>query len=305
MNEEAMRKALKECIKLKGKEILADKSVFKNVIQDMLPGLGLQKERNLLIIAAENFSLGQKLLEAPPHNEAREYVFKRLLQELAEGGLSREAAIAVMQSFTMALGWKVNVTVTDVSPISPSLKTAQNTQKPIHPKNSFGPFIADKANKESAYYCRSDLTDVIVPNGVACIGREAFKNCRSLKKIVISDSVKYIGESAFIGCCSLTDIKIPNSVISIGDYAFFGCKRLIVNVPDSVASIGANAFFVVKLVYYSGPASGSPWGAEEHMKGKAPSPAHSKPAPTPDSQPQSVEPDVSDAFSRLWQSLFR
>ncbi|MBQ7501127.1 hypothetical protein IJT93_00225 [bacterium] len=51
MNEEAMRKALRESVELLGAGILADRRRFRGVMHDLLPGLNYEKERSLLIIA--------------------------------------------------------------------------------------------------------------------------------------------------------------------------------------------------------------------------------------------------------------
>lgn len=61
--------------------------------------------------------------------------------------------------------------------------------------------------------------------------------------IVIPDGVKKIGKDAFIFCENLTSVIIPNSVQAIGEYAFFGCKNLeLIEVPDSVNRIDNAAF---------------------------------------------------------------
>ncbi|MBO5927897.1 MAG: leucine-rich repeat protein, partial [Clostridia bacterium] len=74
----------------------------------------------------------------------------------------------------------------------------------------------------SAFYYRSSLTSIVIPNSVTSIGSSAFENCSSLTSIVIPDSVTSIGDRACNNCYSLTSIKIPNSVTSIGDDVFYG-----------------------------------------------------------------------------------
>ena len=72
----------------------------------------------------------------------------------------------------------------------------------------------------------TDLTSVVIPNGVTSIGEFAFWGCSSLTSITIPDSVTSIGDSAFKNCSSLTSITIPDGVTSIGGAAFYGCSNL-------------------------------------------------------------------------------
>ena len=96
--------------------------------------------------------------------------------------------------------------------------------------------------KQAFYWCYS-LTSVVIPNSVTSIGGYAFQSCSSLTSVVIPDSVTSIGEGAFSGCKSLTSVVIPDSVEFIGDWAFRNCSSLTsVVIPDSVTSIGEYAF---------------------------------------------------------------
>ena len=94
-----------------------------------------------------------------------------------------------------------------------------------------------------AFHNCSNLTNVIIGDGVTSIGGYAFYNCSSLTSITIPNSVTSIGSSAFYNCSSLTSITIPDSVTSIGSSAFSGCSSLTsITIPDSVMSIGSSAF---------------------------------------------------------------
>ena len=94
-----------------------------------------------------------------------------------------------------------------------------------------------------AFYGCSSLTSIVIPNSVTSIGSGAFEGCRSLTNIVIPDGVTSIGSSAFQACINLMSIVIPNSVTSIGNSTFSECSSLTsIVIPDSVTSIGNNAF---------------------------------------------------------------
>ena len=65
--------------------------------------------------------------------------------------------------------------------------------------------------------------DVVIPDGVTAIGKEAFMECVALTSVTIPESVTSIGNSAFCGCESLTSISIPDGITSIGNHAFTRC----------------------------------------------------------------------------------
>ena len=131
-----------------------------------------------------------------------------------------------------------------------------------------------------AFYNRTSLTSVTIPDSVTEIGVQAFYYCTSLTSVTIPDSVTKIRQDAFVDCTSLTsvhitdiaawcqisydglwanplyyahnlylngelvtDLVIPDSITKINWGAFMGCTSLTsVIIPDSVTSIGTNAF---------------------------------------------------------------
>ena len=130
-----------------------------------------------------------------------------------------------------------------------------------------------------AFYNKTNLVSVTIPNTITEIGSYAFYNCSKLTSINIPNLVTKIGSCAFYRCTKLTGINvdsdntayssvdgvlfnkdtttlicypaaktgttytIPNSVTTIIDLAFFDCSKLTsITIPDSVTSIGYCAF---------------------------------------------------------------
>jgi hypothetical protein len=60
--------------------------------------------------------------------------------------------------------------------------------------------------------CNTDVTDVVIPDGVTSIGDRAFRFHKSLEsvKVTIPNSVTSIGDRAFAYCKSLKSVIIPN-----------------------------------------------------------------------------------------------
>lgn len=88
-----------------------------------------------------------------------------------------------------------------------------------------------------------ELTDLVIPDGVTSIGRNAFSGYKQLKSVIIPDSVESIDYAAFQDCSNLSSVTIPDSVKSIEDWAFCRCESLSdIDLPDSVSYLGENAF---------------------------------------------------------------
>ena len=104
------------------------------------------------------------------------------------------------------------------------------------------PNSVNSIGREAFLNC-TDLINIIIPDSVIHIGISAFSHCENLKSVIIPDSVTAINDKVFYKCTSLTSVTIPNSVTSIGENAFWYCESLIsVTLPDSVTFIGREAF---------------------------------------------------------------
>ena len=74
----------------------------------------------------------------------------------------------------------------------------------------------------SAFKQKSNITMVVIENGITGIGNDAFRLCTKLRYISIPQSVKKIGDYAFYQCADygMKTCIVANDELSIGDKAF-------------------------------------------------------------------------------------
>ena len=85
------------------------------------------------------------------------------------------------------------------------------------------------------------ITSVGLPSSLRSIGANSFSYLTHLTSLVLPEGLQCIGPEAFRNS-ALEQVTYPGSLESIGDYAFFHCSSLPVpHLPDSV-TIGEDAF---------------------------------------------------------------
>lgn len=90
----------------------------------------------------------------------------------------------------------------------------------------------------------SDITKLIVGEGVTNIGDYAFKEFPALATVDLPTTITDIGESAFHNCTSLTEVVLRSTESLIMSYdAFAGCTNLVtMELPECVSKIYTRAF---------------------------------------------------------------
>ena len=120
---------------------------------------------------------------------------------------------------------------------SNEIPTEQPTEKPEDPVDKVDPVgLTYKVNddgKTCAIRGIGSVTDadLVIPSKidqytVTSIADNAFKDCTNLTSVVIPDGVTGIGDWTFSGCTSLTSVIIPDRVSDVEYGAFFGCDSL-------------------------------------------------------------------------------
>ena len=93
-----------------------------------------------------------------------------------------------------------------------------------------------------------DVVRVRIHSSVRAIQSRAFWGRSQLTTVILNDGLKEIGERAFQGCTSLREIDIPRSVKTIKEKAFYDCLRLaMVKFGEGLEEIGERAFWKCTL----------------------------------------------------------
>lgn len=94
-----------------------------------------------------------------------------------------------------------------------------------------------------AFYGRSNLKSITLPDTVTNIGISACEGCSKLETVIMSNNVTSISKKMFDNCYELKNITLPDTVTNIGERAFYLAKNLKeLNIPDSVTSLYGSCF---------------------------------------------------------------
>ncbi len=102
------------------------------------------------------------------------------------------------------------------------------------------------SNTVSGFSSLNRLVTVTIPGTVTVIGKDAFRDCKSLEWTPRSENLQSIGDNAFMGCSRLERADLKYRILglkAIGKNAFYECESLSsILIPASVTSIGDNPF---------------------------------------------------------------
>lgn len=107
---------------------------------------------------------------------------------------------------------------------------------------------ATSSNKRPWDAYKTEITTVVVKEGITELGQLSFYNCTALTKVTLPASLTTIkggtaNYGAFRECTALKSITLPLKLTTIEAMAFRGCTALeSIKLPDSVTSLGLNAF---------------------------------------------------------------
>ena len=75
-------------------------------------------------------------------------------------------------------------------------------------------------------FCSTGLTSVIIPDSIVRLNENIFFACEALREVTLPEGLKEIGSGAFGSCDSLNALEIPDSVTVVDSGAFYGCRSL-------------------------------------------------------------------------------
>lgn len=95
-----------------------------------------------------------------------------------------------------------------------------------------------------AFYQLTNLADVVIPEGITRIGNEAFSMCSSLPEVALPSSLSSLGTQTFAFCSALTGIDFPSAITEIPYGTLESCTSLqYADLPNNLSTISSRAFF--------------------------------------------------------------
>lgn len=158
------------------------------------------------------------------------YTDEAMTREFAFGGAASENVALYTSYQTEGLAVK-NGVVTGYE------GTSKNV---IVPAVSQGRAVTEIAERA---FIGQDIETLVLPDGIAAVGREAFYGCEYLVSVNLGVKLRSIGEYAFYGNTRLKEYGDITSVTVVPEGLFLGCEKLpSVVLSERATSVGAQAF---------------------------------------------------------------
>lgn len=155
------------------------------------------------------------------------------LKRIEEGsftGCSSLRSVVLSEGLTYISTWafencssliyvKIPSTLTAINTMAFDGCTSMTTAGPLGGGYNYE-FLWKEEIPDSIFGWNENLTKVVIPTGIMCIGSEAFYSCTNLVSVELRPGIKEIERSAFSNCSSLQGIVFPESIETLGSSAF-------------------------------------------------------------------------------------
>lgn len=78
----------------------------------------------------------------------------------------------------------------------------------------------------NAFFHNLFVKNVIFPDTVTVIDKNAFLGCEKMTSVKMSSNLRYLGSHALFKCISLEEITLPATLEEVGEYAMFNCDEM-------------------------------------------------------------------------------
>lgn len=118
-----------------------------------------------------------------------------------------------------------------------------NMEELVIPDTIAGLKVSTVMKPKKAQKVNTTLTNVVLPETITSIDKEAFQGCSALESVNFPVHVMSINENAFKNCSSLKSIDLPEYLTTINHSAFENCSTLeTVWIPHGVTTLGYDVF---------------------------------------------------------------